>query len=281
MENPTIRTFSTQEVRSTEQARAKTSRQILFANAYSAPPSVVVGLKLLSIKNSSNIRVKTYASNIKNDRLNINIDTWLNTELWQATCSWLEVAPGDPDFQFGTFDTKEDHPNSKRQTATTRLITFPRPYKSPPQVVVWLTALDMHREKSWRIKIYANNVTSTNFTLHIDTWRDSILYSATASWVAYTAGRPNIFSGRFSTTDIRRPSCPQLYNSAYVNFGRNVFTAAPKILLAINSLDIGCQAHMRLEVKASSVSAAGMTWHLDSWYDTMVYSAGASYIALG
>lgn len=278
MENPTIRTFSTQEVRSAVQE--KTSRQILFANAYSAPPGVVVGFNLLSIRGSSNIRVKAYASNIKNDCFNINIDSWSDTRIWRATCSLLEVAPGDPDFQFGVFDTKEDHPISKRQSATTRLVTFPHPYKSPPKVVVWLTELDMDHEKNWRIKAYADYVTPTSFTLHVDTWGDSLLYFATASWVAYTAGRPNVSSGKFNTTDMRQSNCPQLYNSAYINFGKNMFTAPPNVLLAINSLDVCCQKDMRLEVKASSVSATGMAWHINNWDNSILYSAGASYIAL-
>lgn len=44
----------------------------------------------------------------------------------------------------------------------------------------------------------------TTFTMHLDTWGDSILHSATASWTAYPVGRLDILSGEFSTTDLRQ-----------------------------------------------------------------------------
>lgn len=227
------------------------------------------------------IRVKTYASDVQTDRFNIHINTWQDSVLYTAACTWLEVEATDPDFQFGEFNTLDDHHWTKPQTLTTRLINFPRRYPVPPKVVVWLTAFDMKHDKNWRVKTFATNITATSFTIHIDTWADTVLYSAVASWIAYPADKPNIFSGSFNTMDVRRWDSPQLQNSAYVQFGRNVFSKPPRTMLAINWIDISQEQNLRLEVKSSAVTVDGMCWHLNSWADTILYSAGGSYIALG
>lgn len=233
---------------------------------------------------NANARVKAYTSGIQKDRFEVHLDTWEDTTLYSAACNWLEIPADDPDFQFGSYSTLEDHPWYQPQTHSWRKITFKRQYSTPPTVVVWLTAFDMRRNKNWRLKTFATDVTKSGFTINIDTWEDSVLYSAVASWLAYTANRDGICSGRFSTLDLHTWHHPQLYNSAYETFSglSNAFSAPPHgLFLAIDSLDIKHGHNLRLAVKASSISATGMTWHLDAWEDTILYSAGASYIALG
>lgn len=236
---------------------------------------------MVDIGKNNNVRVKSYASDVKKDKFKIHVDTWGDTVLHSAACTWLEVEANDPDFQFGTFNTLDDHPWSKPQTLTTRLINFPHRYPVPPKVVVWLTAFDMKHDKNWRIKTFATNITATSFNIHIDTWADTVLYSAAALWIAYPADKPNIFSGSFNTMDMRPWDSPQHQNSAYVKFGHNVFSKPPRTVLAINWIDISNEQNLRLEVKSSAVTVDGMSWHMNSWGDTTLYSAGASYIALG
>lgn len=279
--NPTIGSFDTAELRSHQELRNLTSRVISFANPYSLPPSLHIGLTRVDIGKRQNSRVKSYVSDIKKESFNIHIDTWGGTALHGASCAWLEVEANHPDFQFGTFTTLDDHTYAKPQILTTRLIAFPQQYSQPPKVVVWLTGFDIKRDKAWRVKTYATRITATSFTIHIDTWADTVLFSATASWIAYPADKANIFSGSFNTMDVRPCNPTNHKNSAYVNFGTNIFSATPRIILAINNIDISGKKNLRLEAKASSVSAAGMNWHLDSWADTILFSAGASYIAMG
>lgn len=237
---------------------------------------------MLSITKKATVHVDSYASNIRKDRFEINIDSWRNPTICSSGCTWLEVGPNNSDFQFGKFSTLEDHPSDQSQVSTKRTITFSRAYHAPPLVVVWLTAFDMGLEKILRLKTYATDVTATGFNIHIDTWGDSVLYSATASWVSYPVHKDNIFSGTFSTWDISRDGCHQLTNSASVNFGTNVFHATPtRILLALNSLDIDFSQNTGVKVWTSSINSGGMTWHIDSWGDTALHGAGCSYIALG
>lgn len=274
--NPVIGTFSTDEVRSGSNPRDRASKTITFTRPYSAPPGLPIGLTVLEFWNGENIRVIAHAKGIRKDRFDINMDVRDGTVLYHGDCTWLEVESEDPDFQFGTFNSKQDHPYNH----STSFITFPRSYSTPPRVVVWLTTLDILHKKDWRIKAYETDITATGFTIHIKTWGNTELYPTIATWVAYPADKPNVLSGRFSTEDMRPSVFPQTYNSGYVNFG-NVFTTPPRVLVALNSLEISHAQHLRLRVKTSNVSATGMMWHLDSWADTILYSAGASYIALG
>jgi hypothetical protein len=162
----------------------------------------------------------------------------------------------------------------------TRAVTFARPFRTPPKVVVWLNGLDMHYGQNWRVKVYATDVRHFGFTLHIDSWGDSILYGGGASWVAYPADQPEICSGTVNTEDQRPADQPQRYNSGWAGFGENIFQKTPRVMLGINSMDIECEHDLRLRVGAENVNPYGMTWHANTWDDSVLYSAGISYVAM-
>lgn len=276
--NPTIGVFQTTDV-SRANYREKATKVIAFTSPYSAPPGLPLGLTIVDIGKDEEVRVSCFVSKVANNSFEVNINGSAKTKLHWSACAWLEIGASDPDFQFGRFSTLENCPWDT-QACNKGWVGFSRPYDTPPKVVVWLTAFDMGREKHWRLKAYASDITGTGFKIHIDTWDDTVLRSATASWVAYTAGRTGICSGSFSTTDMRSKDHPQRFNNGYSTFPTGAFTATPRIFMAISSIYISRDANMRLKVKASSLTAAGMMWHLDSWSDTILYTASASYIAL-
>lgn len=276
--NPTIATFHTSEVRSSKEVR-ETSKVVFLTPAYTMVPGLVIGLTALDIGGDTIVRATAFASMIQRDRFEIHLDSWHDTKLYGAGCSWLQLEADDKDFQYGSYNTIEDHPSSAEQMCNTRKIVFKRPYASPPQVVVWLTAFALGSGSSWRITSFATDVTAVGFTIHIDTWADSKLYRAAASWIAYPPDRQGVASGNFSTLDLHSWAQPQSFNSAYEAFGNKIFQKPPRTFVALNSLDISHGQGMRLAVKVDNVSAAGMSWHLDSGSDTVLNSAGASYLA--
>lgn len=103
-----------------------------------------------------------------------------------------------------------------------------------------------------------------------------MLYSGTATWVAYTASNPGVCSGSF-TTDLARP---RTSHSGYESFGKGVFESCPRVAVALNRIDMSCSSFLRLLVKTDELSVRGMRWQLEGWLNTAVNSAGASYIAL-
>lgn len=278
--NPATRAFSTTELRGWWNVRAHTSKVVKFVGKHSAAPMLPTGLTMLDIGSNTSLCVKAYHSHIQKDSCNINLDSWAGTSLYGASCEWLEIGTNDPDWQSGIYDTLEDHPRHEYVMENSRTIHFAHAYSAPPVVVVWLTELDMSKDQDWRVKTFATNVMRTGFTIHINTWGDSVLYSGVATWVAYPATRIGVDSGRFRTLDIHSPKKSQYYTTGYKEFKGNVFTSPPRVLVALDSFDISHDRVLRLVAKVSSITATGMTWHLDTWLNTTVYSASASYIAL-
>ena len=86
-------------------------------------------------------------------------------------------------------------------------------------MIVFLKKLDMDKNKNWRVITKVSDIDANGFTIHINTWADSILYRAVAGWIAYQGDRPYIFSGTANTQDVRPWNKPQLLNSKSIGFG--------------------------------------------------------------
>ncbi|KAI5837210.1 hypothetical protein DFP73DRAFT_568705 [Morchella snyderi] len=275
--NPVISSFNTKNVRPDTVPVEKTSKQVTFAKPYKSPPSMAIGLYALDVANGDTMRISTFISNLENSGFEVNID---GSPVKSGGCIWLEIEPDHQDFQCGRYSTLEDHPWTSSQMTHERRISFARPYDEPPEVVVWLSAFNMHPQKNWRMKSFASDVTATGFTIHIETWGDSELVAGGASWIAYPGEKADVCSGSFNTMDVRSWDNPSPNTSGPIEFAENMFSTNPRVVLGINSLDAGCEGGLRLELMGTDISSKGMTWNLNSWKDTTMYSAGGTYIAL-
>lgn len=272
-------TFDTQEVRPWDVVAQDASKLETFPGMFTAPPLFAAGLTELNVSNVANIRVSATATNITQTSAYLHLSSWADTRLYSASGSWLVVSARDPSYQAGQFTTTDDHPWYLPQLNTSRKIVFARPYAAPPKIVVWLSMIDMDRTRNWRVSAFATDVTAAGFTININTWADSLLYEATASWVAYPSSMPGVWSGVYSTYDVRFWNPPQLLTNGTVTFPQGLFQCDPTVLLALNYLDVDYHADLRIRASANPVSHSGMTWHFDGWADTILYAAGASYIA--
>jgi len=99
------------------------------------------------------------------------------------------------------------------------------------------------------------------------------------SWIAYPSNRHNIASGSFNTMDVRPWFLPKTKNKGTAMFDQE-FEYTPRVLAALNWLDISNSTNFRLKLMIADASTKGLTWHLDTWDNTILYSAGASYIAI-
>lgn len=271
-------TFDTQEVRPWDVPGLEAAKRISFPVPFNAPPLIAMGFTALDISNGTNVRIFASASNITQTSAYLHLNSWSDTRLYSTAIVWYAVPPDDPYVQTGRFATLDDHPVDKPQQNTSRRITFARPYASPPRVVVWLNELDLWSGANWRVSATASDVTPTGFTLHLDTWADSVLYQAAASWIAYPSGSNTVWSGTYGTFDVRNAN-PQLVTNATIDFPTGFFQRDPTVLNAINYLDVGCKANLRMITSVNPVGQTGMTWHLNSWVDSVIYGAGAEYIA--
>jgi hypothetical protein len=140
--------------------------------------------------------------------------------------------------------------------------------------------LDMSKDYNWRVIATADDISSKGFTINIETWADSILYAATVHWIAYPSDKAGVTSGTYKVTDNGPWNQPALENLGRVNFPAKTFKSPPVVLTALNRLDIDHSYDLRVKLGATGISAKGMDWRIEGWYDTFLFDAGASYIAL-
>ncbi|KAG8983580.1 hypothetical protein FRB94_007503 [Tulasnella sp. JGI-2019a] len=240
---------------------------------------LAIGLNYLDFEPEKNLRAKAYADNMTPSSAKIHIDTWWDSIFNAGGCTWLEVGKNDRDFQFGVFSTFEDHPRNDFKSKTSREISFDKPFADPPKIVCWFNSVDVGSNGPCRIKTYAENITRTGFTLCITAWDGTALYEAKTTWIAHPADRSNITSGAYDTKEVCRENAPQARYERDILFDRN-FRKAPLVLTALNMLDFDKGTPIKVKTLCTNVTERSMTWHLDTWNQTIRYSAGASYLAI-
>jgi hypothetical protein len=85
---------------------ALNSKEIQFSPPYLVTPRLALGLKLLDVGNSANIRVRAAAVRLAEDRFALNIDSWADTQLYNVAVTWLEFAADETDYQ-GVFESRQ------------------------------------------------------------------------------------------------------------------------------------------------------------------------------
>lgn len=271
-------TFNTNQIRLWNNPQLKNSIEIPTPIHCASLP---IGLNSLDVDRRANLRIQASIDCAAPDteyaaKPVVHLNAWDDTILYHAGCTWLDVCKHDRDFQFGTYTTGSMSWNSGKPSIE---IKFDKPYTTAPKIVVWLKELDVANNANCRIGASASDITTTGFKLTIKTWADTTLYKATATWIAHPSNRPNIMSGSFNISDIRPWNQPQLKNSKKIKFDKK-FECIPRVLVALNGLDVSNDANLRVNTVAKDITTEGMTLHIDSWADTTLYWAEASYLAI-
>ena len=269
--------FNTQQIRPWNQPQQTNETEVYLSKKYNQPPALAVGLNTLDIDASRNIRITAIAKNILQDKFTAGLNCWADTILYSAGMTWLEL-PRFLGFQTGAFSTQEVRPWNQPQLQNSKRINFATAFSSPPRVICFLTCLDMSKDSNWRASVYSTDIDKSGFTIHIDSWADTTFYSGSATWLAYPADTPNVTSGRFSTSDIRPWNQPWSDNSGTKSWGIQ-FSKVPKVFMALDQLDYQKGKNLRFRLSTSNVTQDGITWHLQTWADSVMYTTGASYFA--
>ncbi|KAF9067482.1 hypothetical protein BDP27DRAFT_1328669 [Rhodocollybia butyracea] len=244
-----------------------------------AVPQILLGLNWFDMGHGLNFRIRSLVEQVTTASCTINLQSWADTVNYSSGVSWLKLPANNQDFQGGTFDTTDP----TRTTAlgqVTHKINFAHAYASPPTVVVFLTSVDTEKGRNTRAKVYATDVQTDGFNVHVDSTSDTLLWNAGIAWFAYPTNKKGITSGTCSTSDVRSwEQASQLANSRPVTFPDQTFDKAPRVFMAVNQLDIGYQTNARIHLSSSNVTKTGMEWHIDAWGDTKMYLAGVSWIA--
>ncbi|EMD00585.1 hypothetical protein BAUCODRAFT_118342 [Baudoinia panamericana UAMH 10762] len=288
--------FSTEEVRKSSKPCPSTSRLIAFSKGhYKEPPNLAGGFASLNISSEKPIRANLIADSITEDTFRIALETWADSVLYSASATWIEHKANARDCVFGQFDTNYDarKPTASPRKRTSHLqaaskknaqtFSFPRAYKEPPEVICWLNRLDLPSgpDYNYKIRAFADAIDNRGFTGHLNTWDDDGgLNGAAMCWIAFPKQKRHVDCGRFSTNDIRKRTNPREKTSGTVKFKQR-FQTVPTVLAALSMLDAAGNADLRVKVLITDVKYDGFRWSLETWGDSTLYAASASWIALG
>ena len=273
---PALCEFDTQSVRPPANTRPDTRATVNFPRQFAARPRLSHGFRSLDIDKRANIRAKSTIQSYTKNWADCHITTWGGTPLYSGIDQLFILAPNDLDFLTGEhIRNLLDDPTDP---ASVR-VDFERSFVTPPKVVVFFNYIDLDKNRNWRLKTTAEDIDVSGFTLSIETWGDTVLHGAQACWIAYPEEREHIFSTSVNTMDVRPWYVPQVEQNGEIEFDGVEFWKTPSVFIALNSFDIDCEANFRINAFVHDVSETGLVWHLDSWGDTILYSAGASIIA--
>ena len=205
--------------------------------------------------------------------------TTFNTELSERDKAYIKFCYPTDSLDAGQFNTQEIRPwNQPAQRYATEKY-FHTKYPSTPGLALGLNWLDIDGSRNIRINSLAEDVTDEKFTAVLDTWSDTILYSAGMTWLEVGPQFNFIQTGNFNTQDVRAWNNPQLQTSKRIEFSTQFQDSPPTLVCFLTSLDMSNDKNWRVRAYATDVNLTGFTIHVDSWSDSILYSAGVTWIA--
>ncbi|KAF2869593.1 hypothetical protein BDV95DRAFT_595940 [Massariosphaeria phaeospora] len=247
---------------------------VTFEPPFKAPPKIAIGLARIDMACKANKAVAATVDRISAQSAQVSVSTWDTSILYGGAATWVEAQASDSQWQFGEFNTQEqrDRNDTSSQTAQ-KTIYFEEAYAKPPTVVVVLKLIDLENHKDYRVQTYASDICEDRFTIHIDTWGDSILYAGAASWMAYPADLKTSLSASFVTKEGRAKTTERF------EFSAGKFVKKPTVRTFLNMIDIKCGTDLRIKTWADQITQNGLDWHADTWKDTQLRQAGVSIVA--
>lgn len=261
--------------------RESTTAAVTFTQCFNHPPFVSLGINRLDFNHTTMFRFGGKVQSVARDHADLSIVTGNDTPHYGSNLSWLVLPFADPDLQHGTFDRSWIQLHYVPSTSLTSRVTFERPYDATPKVVLWLHHVHMDSsDDRIRIAVYMKDVSREGFALHVDTWDGSQILEVGVSWLAHSVSRAGFASGTYDTQDVHPDTEPREKTSGHVGFGDAQFARRPtSVFTTLHRLDISKATTPRLALSTDNITETGMDWHIDTWWDSTLYAASASFIA--
>lgn len=272
------RRFQTPRIADTADRRLTypTTVGLSSVDRHSPPPKIAVSLTSLSVAVDSNVRIRTKADTPERTNVIIHLDSWANTKLQSAGCTWFEPSRGSY-FQTGTFNTMESRVWNQPAVSAEKAITFATAFTAAPTIVVWLNWIDTNRNHDTSVNAYTTHVTATGFTIHIDSANDCVLYSGGATWIAFPAGSPGVQPGVITTT--RATSDTRYEKTDCITFPEHTFDEPPKALIAVTALHFLQGSELDFGVLVNNVEVSKMDWRIQTSRESMCRALDATWMA--
>ncbi|KAF4983329.1 hypothetical protein FZEAL_1236 [Fusarium zealandicum] len=169
-------------------AKQKTSTSIRFDKRFDGgrPPLVMAWFTGLSLGKDSPWRVKTYASDISPFKFQLHIDAGTDTDLRDATVTWVAIPAGKEGITAGSFCT-DDIPGAENAGP----VDFSGAgFRAAPSVMMAICGLDFECGRNLRLRVSNSSLSKDGMVWHLDSWLDSSFNTATGAYIA--VGGPQI-----------------------------------------------------------------------------------------
>ncbi|KAF8803284.1 hypothetical protein BYT27DRAFT_7214834 [Phlegmacium glaucopus] len=246
--------FDTQSIRLSQYLRSDTFAEIHFPHSYIAP-RLPHGFSYIDVDHCADIRVKAAIEEVKKASAVYHATFWGDTVLYRMTITSFNFGPANINFLTGEHSRdlvkNPSSPHSLR-------INFEHPFVTPPKVVASSTAL------TW---IRRNDVASGQPPAKL-TGTDSR---------SLLKDRRHIFSASVNT---REASLVGKEWKNAIKYTDVKFWRTPDVFVALNEINSDGRFDLRIKAYVANVTTIGLTWHIDTWSDSVLHSAGATIIAV-
>ncbi|PWY97399.1 hypothetical protein BCV70DRAFT_67016 [Testicularia cyperi] len=243
--------------------------------------NICVAINHIDIAPNANFRLRHYYNDVSPGQgFRMHQGSWGGTQLVQSSAHWLTFSQSDDRVQTGKFSSTsirerkgQSWVNAVPGESFAERIVFARPYSKPPKVVACLSGFDTDRLSNVRVDVFAGEIDSYGFTLHMNSWSTTIPYDISVNWLAHNADDTTIRSGRLEFGGGTNVSASGNYDSR--------FSQRPRFLwYGFCTLDLrnGVNLRIRMDVDSwteSAVSARASTWANESEF----YNAKGIYVA--
>ena len=247
-----------------------------------------------SFDNSYEVAEFTAKPNVK---YKIVIRAWSWTDSGSVWCglawttrktSWVVDQPGSSGvtsasyterFLQGGYETNNDWTTVAAGGKNSAVISFGDGKLFDYSLVTSLTMLDMGNSSGndWalRIKAHADNITCSQFTIHADSWADTLLYGARVSWLKIPKSKTDIQCGLFDTLTVRSWDKPG--NVVKTIQFATAFDRTPTVFVGLTGFDIS--DNWRIHVYVDGVTKTSFKIHVDTSGSSKLYAAWVSWVA--
>jgi len=185
--------------------------------------------------------------------------------------------------EIGTFDTRNVRSWQYPEPWLSQWIDFEEAFESAPIVAIGLKHINIAGGAvTLGMNTYADQINATGFMIHVDSVKDTYVYTAEVVWLAapaYKASNATQYQvGTFSTLDNPYRTSQTAENAHRVTFPYP-FTDFPTVVVWLEAFDFSQSGGWRMFAYATDVDLTGFTIHVDTWDDAIMYSGNASWIA--
>jgi hypothetical protein len=176
------------------------------------------------------------------------------------------------------FSTTEVRPWDKPQLENNKVIYYHEKYDSIPEIPVGITSLDIDRGGSIRISALVSDATTEKFKASLNSGDETTLYSASMTFLERSSRFNYMQTDVYNTPETPPRNTPQLTHSKRIKF-KTPFTSRPEVITWLQSLDMDAGKNWRIKVYPTDMDNDGFTIHADSCDDSILYSAGVTWLA--